>query len=340
MPFKLSEHQAIRKLAVYNPRGDGTVHVDRVLTQISVGYPNGEFMGDEFFPSVGVQKQTDKYRLFGRESWGLDPGTDVRAPGSLAVEIPGAAVSLDSYFATEHALQIAVTDEERENADAPLSPDTQGTNLVTSKILLGRELAFKSLATTAANYPAAHTTTLSGGAQWNVANYATSDPILDIKTGIRQLHAVLFVQPTKLMLPYQVMSQLEDHPDFIDRIKYTNGGAVTSEIMKTLFGFGGKVIVPGVGYNSANPGQAAAIGYLWGKDVLMAYVPDSPGMMIPAYGYEFTWGYPEKQLVDRWRETQRKSDLIRCQRRYDIKHVAVDSNGKSTAGYLIKAAVA
>lgn len=329
------------KLAVYNPRGDGTVHIDKLLTQISVGYPNGGFIGPIFYPAVNVLKQTDKYRIFGREAWGVDPGTDVRAPGTQAVEIPGLAVSTDNYFATEHALQIPVTDEERENADG-LQPDVDGTNLVTQKILLGRELAMHTQLTTAANYPAAHTTTLSGGAQWNFANYATSSPIQDVKTGIRQLHSVLFVAPTVAAFPYQVMSQLEDHPNFIARIQYTNGGAVTADIMKTLFGFGGQIIVPGVGFNSANPGQAASIGYLWGKDVLLAYVPDNPGLKTPAFAYEFVWNYPGSGPMEttRWREEPRKSDLIRVGRRYDTKFVAVDANGKSIAGYLIKAAVA
>lgn len=326
-------------MGVYDPRGGGNVHIDVVLSNISVGFPNNGFVGPRLFPTVPVKKQSDKYYVFGREMFGVDPGGDLRAPGTVANEIPGLAVSTDTYFAQEHALQIPVTDEERENADSPLSPDRDGTELVTSKVLLQREIYMKDLVTTAANYPAAHTTTLSGTAQWN--DYANSDPIANIKTGKRQIHSVLFNEPNTAVIPYQVMTQLEDHPDFIERIKYSERGVLTAEIIASIIGIE-NVIVPGLGFNSANPGQAVSLGYLWGKDVLLAWVPPRAGMKIPAFAYEYVWGFggSRPQIVDRWRDEPRASDIIRVRRRYDLKLTAVDSNGKSIAGYLIKAAVA
>jgi hypothetical protein len=321
-------------VAVWSPTGSGGVHVDEVLTQISVGYPNEGLVAEALFPSVPVAKQSNKYNVFGREAW--LPEDDIRAPGTEANEIPGMKLSSDTYYAQEHALQIAVTDEERENADPPIAPDRDGTELVTSKVLLGRELAMKNLVTTASNYPAGSTVTLSGTTQWS--DYVNSNPIGDFKTANRAIHANIFLPPTVAVIPYQVMSVLEDHPDIIERIKYSERAILTQDILGAVLGLPGRVIVPGVGYQSA-PG--AAVGYLWGKDVLLAYVPPRAGMRIPAFAYEFTWTYGGRsQVVDRWREDKRKSDLIRLQRRYDLKLVAVDANGKSLAGYLIKNAVA
>lgn len=325
-------------MPVWDARGGGNVHIDQALTNISVGYPNNGFVGDNLAPTVSVRKQSDLYYVFGREAWSVDPGGDLRAPGSVANEIPGMLVSTQPYFAKEHALQIAVTDEERENADSPFSPDRDGAELVTQKVLLGREIAIRDAVVTVSNYPAAHTTTLSGTAQWN--DYVNSDPIGVVKTGIRQIHSQLFLRPNTAVIPWQVMTQLEDHPDFIERIKYSERGILTEDIIASLLGVG-RVIVPQAGVDNANPGQAASLGYLWGKDVLLAYVPPRAGLRIPAFMYEFNWSYGGTvQFVDRWREIQRKSDIIRCQRRYDLKHIALDANGKSIAGYLIKNAVA
>jgi hypothetical protein len=325
-------------MPAYDPRGGGNVHIDRVLTQISVGYPNNGLAGDALFPMVRVRKQSDLYYIFGREAWSVDPGGDVRAPGTPAHEIPGMTVSTQAYFAVEHALKIAVTPEERENADSPLSPERDATELVTSKLLLARELVFQSKAVTATNYASGYSTTLSGGAQWNV--YATSDPIADIRAGFRKIHAGLFLEPNLAVIPYQVMTQLEDHTDFIERIKYSQRGVLTVELVASLLGIQ-QVIVPGVGINTANPGQAVSLSYLWGKDVVLAYVPPRPGLKIPAYGYEFVWGYGNMpQVVDRWFDNDRKADMIRVQRRYDIRHIALDGTSKVIAGYLIKAAVA
>lgn len=326
-------------MAVYDPRGGGNVHIDVALTGVSVAWPNQGLVGNALAPAVPVAKQSNKYYIFGREAWGLEPGGDLRAPGSIASEIPGLQLSLDTYFAQEHALQIPVTDEERENADNEVSPDNDGTELVTSKLMIQRELNLKTLVLTAANYPAGNTVTLSGTAQWS--DYVNSDPIKDIKTGKRAMNAGLFLDPNIIVIPYQVMSQLEDHPDFIERIKYSERGVMTSEIIAAVIGIP-NVVVPGVGYNSANPGQALSLGYLWGKDVLMAWVPARAGMKIPAFAYEYVWSFGggQQQIVDRWREEPRASDLIRVRRRYQFKLTALDANSKSIAGYLIKAAVA
>jgi len=325
-------------MAVYDTRGGGNTHIDRVLTNISLGYPNEEFIGDVLFPTVRVRKQSDLYYVYGREGWVVEPGSDLRAPGTEANEIPGLEVSTDPYFAREHALQIPVTDEERENADSPLAPDRDGTELVTQKLLLGRELAIKNKVTAAANYNAANVVTLSGTSQWS--DYINSTPITDAHTARDALHAGLFLRPNLVVMPYQVMSVLEDHPDFIERIKYSQVGVVTEELIARIMGLP-RVVVPGVGYNSARMGQTATLGYLWGKDVLFAYVPARPGLKIPAFGYEFVWVYPggQVQVTERWREQKRKSDIIRVSRRYDLRFIAVDSSDDSIAGYLIKNAI-
>jgi hypothetical protein len=289
------------------------------------------------FPTVTVKKQSDKYYVFGREAW--KPEDDLRAPGTVANEIPGMRLSTDTYYAQEHALQIPVTDEERENVDSPLAPDRDATGVVTGKIMLGREVAIKNLVTTAANYASGLSVTLAGATQFS--DYANSDPIGVFRTAIAAVHAKIFLEPNVGVIPYQVMTVLQDHPDFIERIKYSERGIVTAELIASILGLD-KIIVPGAGINNAALGQPTSLGYLWGKDVVLAYVPPSAGLRIPAFGYEFVW---HGQVVDRWREPQRKSDLIRCTRAYDLKLVAqgdpgTADAGKSIAGYVIKAAVA
>lgn len=334
-------------MAVYNPTGTGNVHIDAVLTEISLAWPNNSLVGERLFPSVGVRKQSDKYYVFGREAWLPEVG-DYRAPGTEANEIPGLKLSLDSYYAQEHALQVAVTDEERENVDSPLSPDRDGTELLTSKILLSREVNMQLMATTVANFASGLSIDLSGTPtlQWNI--YATSDPIANIRTGVRAVHAKVFMEPNTAIIPYQVMSQLEDHPDIIERIKYSERAILTPEIIGSVFGIP-NIIVPGVAVGSGGVGTAgnAVVGsYLWGKDVLLAWVPQRAGIKIPAFAYEFVWSFGGLAMVtDRWREDKRASDLIRVRRRYDLKMVGLEINpasgdfGKNVTGYLIKNAI-
>jgi hypothetical protein len=319
-------------VAVWNPNGAGNVHIDKILTQISIGWPQGEFAGEQLFPAVQVQKQSDLYYVYGRESWLPERG-DERAPGTEANEIPGMQVSTQPYFAKEHALQIAVTDEERENVDSPLSPDRDATELVTSKIILGRELIIRNLATTAANYATGNSVTLAGVDQWDSGDVAGSDPIADFRVGIQAVHSKLFMRPNTVVMPYQVMAAIQDHAKFLNRIMYSERAIFSEELMAAIFGIQ-KWVMPGAGYNTAvNYGATETLGYVWGDDVVLAYVPDRPGLKTPAYGYEFRWG---PQFVDRWREEKRVSDVIRVRRRYDIKNTALDGSGKIVAGYLMK----
>jgi hypothetical protein len=319
---------------VYSSTGSGSTHIDKLLTQISVAWPNNGLVGESLFPSVGVVKQSDKYYIFGREGW--SPDNDIRAPGTVANEVPGLSVSLDTYYAQEHSLQIPIPDEERENVDSPLAPDRDATELVTSKIMLGREIAMFNLVSTTSNYPGTYVNALSSGTSWKAANYATTDPIADMRAGVSKIHSGLFIEPNTAVIPYQTFAALQDHPKFLSRIQYVERAIFSAELLASVLGFQ-RVIVPGVGYNTANAGQAVSLSYLWGTTVLMAYVPARAGLRIPAYAYEYTW---HTQQVDRWREIQRKSDLIRVSRAYDLKLVALDVNGKSIAGYLITGTLA
>jgi hypothetical protein len=324
---------------VYDSRNPGAIQVDKFLTGISVGWPNGDLVGERLFPSVRVGVQSDKYPVFGREQWGVDVGGDYRAPGTAANEVTGLALSTDTYFAQEHALAVGVADEEVDiNTSTDIDPIVDATELVTARVLLIRERAMQTMVGTAANYASGNSTTLSGTAQWN--DYVNSAPISDWRTGVRAMHAKLFIEPNTAVIPYQVMSQLMDHPDFIERIKYSERGVLTAEIIAAIFNIG-SVIVPGVGHNTANLGQTATLAYLWGKDVIMAYVPARPGKRIPAFAYEFTWPIGgQVQQVDRWYEQVNKRRVIRMTRRYDLKLVAQDAALKAIGGYLIKTAVA
>jgi hypothetical protein len=323
-------------MTVYAPSGSGNIHYDVPLTNISVMWHNEGLVGDVLFPPVTVQKQSNKYYIYnGREGWypALD---DARAPGTEANEIPGLKVSLDTYYAQEHALQIAVTDEERENADTPFSPDADGAELLASRVALGREYRIYSFATTASNYATALQavpgTTTGFGPQWDSYNNAT--PIRDIRVAQRLLHKTSFLESNVAVIPYRVMSALEDSQDLLNRIQYVERAVLTPDLVASLLGLN-KVVVPGFGYATNNPGQTLAISYLWNNEVVLAYNPPSPGLKVPAYGYEFVWGFgSQAQIVDRWREERRASDIIRTRRRYDLKMIGVDTNGKSICGFL------
>ncbi len=314
------------------------LHLDTMLTQVSVGYTNEEFVGDNLFPAVNVGKESDKYYV--QEKVGFTPFDDIRADNATTKELPPMSLSRDSYFAEEHALKDWVGVNEIDNADAPLNPLTDAAERVSDTILLNREVALASLATTTGNYATGHTTTLAGADQWN--NYTTSDPIDDLKVARDQVHISILRLPTVCLLGYEVATKLEDHPKFLDRVK-------TSPLAMTTLGMIGDLVnIPkfvrgGAAKNTANPGQAVTLAYIWGKDVVVAYVPARPAVKTPAFGYEYNWPFQGSAMPsDRWYDNDRKAWAVRVTRRYDLKFAAVDavSTGKAAGGYLIKSAIA
>lgn len=330
---------------VYDARGGKLIYPDPVLSNISVGFNAGNtLVGEALFPPVRVNKRAGKYYVFGLEAWQLPFQGDIRAPATVANEVPGVTLSSDSFFCNEHALQHAVPDEEEEQyAGSPLNPLSDAVELITGKILLGREVAMRDHVYTDANYPADQVVTLSGTSQFN--DYTNSDPIAVFRTAFRKMYSRLFREPNVAIIPYEVMLTLEDHPKIIARMASTERQVLTADLIANVLGVE-RVIVPGTGFVTnanppAQPVDPSAISYVWGKNILLAYVPPRPAPRTPAFGYEFV--QPINGLVqasDRWYEKDRKATVVRVARRYDLKMVTKDSAGKNFAGYLIKNAIA
>jgi len=332
----------------YDPRGGGNVHFDQVLTNISVDWMNEmDLAADALFPPISVNHQTDKYYIYDRSSWKQEPGDDYRAPGSVANEIPGRKLSMDTYYTQEHALTAVVTPEERQNATAPIDPEADAVTDVTSKIARGRELMAQQIAANPDNYLSDHVVTLSGDDQWDQSDGKPVDVMRDIT---RTFHLNMGVLPNVAVIPWRIMSYLEDNAQFLDRVKYVQAQVPNRELVRQFFEID-QIVVPGARFDKSRHGQPSDISYLWGNNIILAYVPPSPSLRTPSYGYEFVWPlYGATQYTDRWWSDERKADMIRTGRSYDLKLVAkepeTDETGrfqtgeKSVAGVLIKDVIA
>lgn len=319
------------------------VHLDKALTQISAGFENAaDYSAKDLAPTIPVDKQSDKYWVHNRDTWGRVTD-DIRAPGSHANELPPMTLSTSSYFAEEHALVGLVPVEDVNNQDAGLDSMGDTTEEVTNTILLNREAAMVTLFTTVANYASGFSSTLSGTSQWN--DYTNSDPIGVMKTAVDAIFGTIFKLPNTIVAGWQVARKLEDHTKLIDRIKYTVGAGVsTDSILAELFGVQSFRRAMGGKLTSAYL-AAETVGYIWPKDVVLAYVNPNPGKKRSTFAYEFVQKLPElgNQIMptERWWDIDKKTWKIRVTRRYDVKFITADSTGDSAgAGYLIKDAIA
>jgi hypothetical protein len=228
-------------------------------------------------------------------------------------------ISSDSYFCDDHALEAVIADEERDNADPAIQPDIDKTEFLTDKILLNKEVALANTIATA-TLPGA---TLSGTSQWS--DYTNSDPVAAVEDQKATIQKAVQQIPNTLVLPYDVYRKVRLHPKVTDKVLNVQTGIVGPDILADVFDVE-QVLVPRGLKNTAAPGQAPSLSYIWGKNAFLCYVPPRAGLKTVGLAYTFQWaaapGSLAGHVVEIWREERRKADMVRVQRYYDQKIIA------------------
>lgn len=314
------------------------VHVDAILTNISVAYMQGsdKFMSTQAFPVVPVEKQSDLYYKYTKNDWFRDEA-ERRAD---ATESAGSGYTLltDSYHCDVWAFHKDIGDQVRANADNPIKPDTEATQFVTQRLMLRQEIQWVTdyFATSVWGTDKVGTTDF---VKWS--DRALSDPIEDMEGAKEQVLGTTGFELNTLVLGYQVFRQLKQHPDIIDRIKYTTGvtgRTITPELLAAMFDID-RVLISKAVKATNQEGQAEAYAFTHGKNALAMHVAPSPGLMTPSAGYVFTWRGISEGLgtdigVTRFRMPAIRADRVEGQVSFDNKVVATD------LGYFFSAAVA
>lgn len=329
---------------MYDP---GALYTDPILTNLSVGFKDQSLYGEQLFPMTPVNTQSGKYRIFDRSDWLIFE--DRREPGVVAREVRGRKWSEDTFFTKEHSLQAPVYDEENQQLNSQggyadptfggalqIDPHADATKLITRALLLKHELKVSTLIRDTAQYPAGSFVTLAGAQQWDDytgGEASTSNPVNDILVAMRKVWSLTRRYPNVLAIPTMGMSYIENHPRVVARFK--NFRLTQPDAFQLLTGFEGRIINVDSVYNAADHLDATqSITDFWGKDVWLGIVEPTPGLLTQTFGKTFAQVYPNGGIrpVDRWREEDRKSDIIRASMKYDLKVVS------NIAGYIIKTA--
>lgn len=301
------------------------VVVDPALSNVSIKYTNDSFIADLIFPTFKVGKQTGKYYVYDKSNLRRDKSS--RAAGSPSNEVDF-GLSLSGLFSCDdHALKGFVEDEVQDQAEAALSPLVDETETITEKLMLDREVALATILGDTAQLTL--NTTLSGTSQWN--DYSNSDPVGDVRTARTAIHRATFKKPNTMILSKEVFDQLTEHPAVIERIKYSQLGVVTAELLARLFQVE-KILIGEAGQNTAVEGQSDSLSYVWGKNCILAFINPKVGLKTVTLGLTFT--YQERQ-VKRWYDDDREGTYVRVGKDNYTQKIIV-----SDCGYLIKNAVA
>lgn len=308
------------------------LHVNVPLTNVSIAYlqSSDAYIADKVFPKVPVKKQSDLYWKYSKADWRR---TDVkrRAPST---ESPGVGWNMDTdqYFAHVYAVHKDVDDQLRANADSNFNLDRDATEFITNQMLLKRDLDWNSRFFSKGVWHK----DLEGGKDFGKWSDAGSDPIGDVAQWILDFRRETGFAPNKMVLGAEVMKALKQHPDIIDRIKYTQKGIVTEDLIATLFNVDQlftsyATVAAGPQINDAREQEKqASYDFISNaKSILLAYAPAAPSLMTPSAGYTFTWngylaGNGEGIKIKRFRMEPIASDRIEAEMTYDMKVVSPD----------------
>ena len=317
------------------------VHVDAVLTQMSVAYRQSQdvFVTAGLFPEVPVDKQSDLYYVYDKGDWFRDEA-EVRPP---ATESSGSGyrVATDTYTAKVYAFHKDIDDQTRANYDNPLNPDRDAVEFVTNRMLMRQERDWAQTVFKTGVWGTDLTGVNSGptAGQFLRWNDASSTPVEDIEGAKVTMLSTTGFLPNTLVIGYEVFRYLKQHPAIYNRLKYTSSENVTTGLLARMFEVDRVVVARGIvntgvrnaaagGVNGTN-GGTDTFSFIHGKHALLMYVNPSPSLLQPSAGYRFSWrgvsdGLGQTVGISRFRMPELRSDRIESQMAWTNKVVAKD----------------
>jgi hypothetical protein len=319
-----------------DPNGQ-SVHVNTPLTNISIAFLQNQshFIADKVFPNVPVNHRSDRYYTYDQGDFNRDQAQK-RAPST---ETAGGGYDVDNtpnYFCDVYGIHKDIDDQIRSNADAVLSPDMEATNWVTHQLLIKREKLWGTTFFTGGVWDndidgVAATPNSTQTIKWS--DQTSGDPIGDIRAARTTVLEQTGYMPNTLTIGQQVLDALVDHPDIVDRIKYSGGvgnntpAVVNLNALAQLFDVD-RINVARAIVNSAEKGASASHAFILGKKALLTWSPPTPSLMTPSAGYTFSWrGYMGQTnefgaAIRRFRLEQIRSDRVEGEMAFDQKVVS------------------
>lgn len=306
------------------------LHIDAILTNLSIKYRNADMIWPQLMPVVQVGKRSDKFFKYNKEdSFRLTD--DKIGPKSLPNEVDW-GVTTDNYSVRDHALGDWLPQEVLDNADNPLSPEVDTNDFLNMLLDVAQEKRVSDVVFNAASYPTGNKVQLSGTAQWGGS---ADNPINDIMIAIEGC----FIRANTLVFGVEAWQKLRQLPEILDAVKSstrfqsTPGGLATQSEVASLFEVE-RVLIGRSRYISTKEGQTPTYTRLWGKHCAALHIAPSPGIKTITFGATFS---------ETNRITMRDFDPKRGVKGAHYIKVAWNSDEKviaSDLGYFIQDAVA
>lgn len=301
-----------------------SLHINQFLTDMSVGFLQdpSHFVADQVAPLVPSAKRSNRIPKYDLGDLYRDE-MGVRESGA---ESPGGGYRVSSalYFCDVWASHIDIDDLTMASADNPFDLEADATRVLVQRERIKREVRFAADLFTTSLYTGGTSndpTAASLGGAWDDPS---STPIEDIHD---QSNAILISSgylPNTLVVNNLGWNSLKNHPDIVDRVKYTSGDVVSEAVVARLLGVE-RILVCRAVRNTAAEGVANSMSAVAGNHALLVYVAPNPGVWTPSAAYTFVWtGYPgstDGRMIRSFRLERNRSTRIEIESAFDQKLV-------------------
>ena len=288
---------------------------NKYLTNMSMAFfaNPSDFIATKVFPICPVSNSTGHYYIYDKGDLARD--NVARKPKFGKVDPAQMGHSDDTYKCVTDQIivgidQIGALDYERGGVPASIDPRRAKVRFVAEQQLLHLDNIFAKNFFKAGVWSNEYEGIASGtpsATQFIRFDDANSDPIKFVDARKREIKLMGRRVPNKLVLGYDTFNALKDHPDLIERVKYTgttaNPAKVSESVLAQLFGVD-EVVVLEATYNAAEQGQPDDMKFICASDgMLLCYTTNAPAVDEPSAGYIFTWdmlGNGSYMAMDQW----------------------------------------
>ena len=295
--------------------------VEPVLTNMLLAYMQNEsrFVALRVFPALRVDKDSGTYPIFTKKYWFLD-GLEERAPGAGFMR-GGYGVTSGTYSTLQWGLEHVIPDENRANSQIPMDLEAAGIEWLGQQSLIRKERAFAAEFMINGVWG---TTDNNSATDWD--DYTSGDPVANVRTASRTINTSTGKRANTIVMGEIVYDAVANHPDVLDRIKYTEAATEenTRRALAAILGLD-QVLLADAVYNTANSGQAVSMAAIIDDDALVCYVEPTPRLMSATAGMTFVWpaGGAEGAVVT-YRDQSVKSDILQHSEQWDQAATATD----------------
>lgn len=294
---------------------EGTIHVDRALTDVSLAVINADLVSDQVFPSVPVQDKTGIYYVYGKERFRVRD--DRRAPGD-ETQRSRLTIAEATYTTAGHGLKDYVPREKGAEADPALDLLIDTTEVLTDQVRLNKEAAL--VAALVAGLTSTSTINLTS-TQWDED---ANDPIKKVRTDAETIAKRIGRKPNVLAVNPDVWMAIQFNANIrglLTGIGNLSSANITPAAVAALMGLD-EIIIAGALYDSAYEGRTASLTYVWPSatcGALLFYRARSVGRKSITLGATFRWtkaissiggGAGGAQYVERYWWQPNHSDVV------------------------------